>query len=218
MWMIGTLATLLVTAGALSAQSVESGRAGAREVLARTLEMDLARSAAPPRVSAEATVLLWNGSGFEVGHEGSNGVTCYVARSWPDSLEPHCFDEEGARTILPIHLRQMELWHQGTRGEQIEAVIAEGLRTGEFRLPSRPAMSYMMSAGQELISDEGQPAGAWRPHLMIYFPYLTDEAIGLSGPPSAEAAMIVDPGTPLSNILVVVDDFATVTTESGVAR
>ena len=97
-------------------------------------------------------------------------------------------------------------------------MIAEGLRTGEFRLPPRPAMSYMMSAVQELISDEGQSAGARRPHLMIYFPYLTEEGIGLSGPPSSEAAMIVDPGTPLSNILILVDDFVTVTAESSVGR
>ena len=195
MRMIGIAAVLLMT-NSLSAQSVEGGRAGERAVLERSLEMDLARSAAPPTVSEEATVLLWNGRGFDVGHEGSNGVTCYVARSWPDSLEPHCFDEEGARTILPIHLRQMELWHQGKSGDQIEAAITEGLRTGEFRLPIRPAMSYMMSAAQQLISDEGQPAGAWRPHLMIYFPYLTEEGIGVSGAPSTEAAMIVDPGTP----------------------
>ena len=154
------LAVMLTTAGTLSAQSVESGRAGAREVLPRTLEMDLARSAAPPTVSQEATVLLWNGNGFDVGHEGSNGVTCYVARSWPDSLEPHCFDEEGARTILPIHLRQMELWDQGKSGEEIEAVVAEGLRTGEFRLPSRPVNAYMMPAGQQLIGSDGQPPGA----------------------------------------------------------
>jgi len=107
------LAVMLTTAGTLSAQSVESGRAGAREVLPRALEMDLARSAAPPTVSQEATVLLWNGNGFDVGHEGSNGVTCYVARSWPDSLEPHCFDEEGARTILPIHL--FGRWSSGTK-------------------------------------------------------------------------------------------------------
>jgi len=75
-----------------------------------------------------------------------------------------------------------------------------------------------MSAAQELIGDDGQSAGAWRPHLMIYFPYLTEEAIGLSGPPSPEAAMIVDPGTPLSNILVVLDDFATVAAESTARR
>ena len=71
--------------------------------------MDLARSAAPPTVSEEAPVLLWNGYGFDVGYQGLNGVTRYVARSWTDSLEPHCFGEEDARTILPIHLQQMEL-------------------------------------------------------------------------------------------------------------
>lgn len=106
---IGMVAAMLTVADTRAAQSVESGRAGPREVLARAVETDLARSAAPPSVSADATILLWNGAGFDVAYQGSNGVTCYVARSWPESLEPHCFDEQGAFTILPIHLRQMEL-------------------------------------------------------------------------------------------------------------
>ncbi len=192
----------------VSAQGVESGRAGPRSVLDPDLEVALALSAAPPRVSDDATVLLWNGDGFEVGREGTNGVTCYVARSWPESLEPHCFDEEGSRTVLPIHLRQMELWHRGESAASIEAEIAEGLRTGRFRLPARPAMSYMMSPGQRLISDDGRPVGAWRPHLMIYYPYLTDSDLGLGGTPSTEAALVVDPGTPLSNMMIIVPDFA----------
>ena len=61
----------------------------------------------------------------------------------------------------------------------------------------------MMSAGQELISDTGQPAGAWESHLMIYYPYLTQEALGLGSVPSTEAAVVVDPGTPFSNVMIV---------------
>jgi len=203
-----------VLAGPLSAQSIEGGKAGTREVLPRALEVELARSAAPPAVSGEATVLLWNGEGFMVGEAGTNGVTCYVGRSWPESVEPQCFDDEGARTILPIHLRQIELWHQGKSKGDIDAAIAEGILTGEFKVPSRPVMSYMMSARQELISDEGQAAGAWRSHLMIYFPYLTQEALGLAGgAPSLDAAMVGDPGTPLSNIVIVLENFAATQTE-----
>jgi hypothetical protein len=155
-------------------------------------------------------VLVWNGSGFERAREGTNGVTCYVARSWPESLEPHCFDEEGAATILPIHLREMELWNEGRSRAEIDRVIADGLRTGAFRLPARPVMSYMMSAGQQLIGDDGTPVGAWRPHLMIYYPYLTPDAMGLGARPSMEAAVVVDPGTPLSNLMIVVNDFVAV--------
>jgi hypothetical protein len=201
-------AMALVVASQVDAQSVESGRAGPRGVLPREREIALARSAAPAAVSDDARVLVWNGADFEAAVEGANGVTCYVARSWPESLEPHCFDEEGSATILPIHVLQMKLWDSGAAPEAVDAAIARGLRTGELRLPSRPVMSYMMSAGQRLIDDDGQSVGAWQPHLMIYYPYLTQEALGLGAPPSTDAAIVVDPGTPLSNIMVVVKDFA----------
>jgi hypothetical protein len=194
----------------ITAQSVEAGRAGPRAMLDRGAEVALALSAAPPAVTGDATVLVWSGDGFETEREGSSGVTCYVARSWPDSLEPHCFDEVGSRTILPIHLRQMELWHAERTSDEIDAEIAEGLRDGTFRLPDRPAMSYMMSAGQRLIGDDGQAAGSWQPHLMIYFPWLTEADLGLGQVPSMDAAVVVDPGTPLSNIMIVVKEFVEV--------
>ncbi|MEM7414337.1 MAG: hypothetical protein AAF389_02505 [Gemmatimonadota bacterium] len=193
-------------------QGIDTGRSGPREVLDRNTEVALALSAAPADVSADATVLVWTGEGFDAAREGSSGVTCYVARSWPESLEPHCFDEEGSTTILPIHMRQMELWHAGQTKEEIDAEIADGLHSGLFRLPSRPAMSYMMSEGQELIGDDGSPAGNWEPHLMIYFPWMTQEGLGLGEMPSMDAAMVVDPGTPFSNIMIVVGDHVPVGT------
>ena len=198
----------LACAGTVNAQSSSSGRAGPRAVLERGHEIALALSAAPTEVSAHATVLAWNGHDFEVARDGSNGVTCYVGRSWPESIEPHCFDEEGSKTILPIHLRQIELQHEGRTAEEIDAEIAEGLRSGRFRLPARPVMSYMMSSEQQLISDDGDPVGAWQPHLMIYCPYLTEAGLGLGAAPSTEAAVVVDPGTPLSNIMILVRSFA----------
>lgn len=69
-------------------------------------------------------------------------------------------------------------------------------------------MSYMMSAEQRLVSDDGRPVGAWQPHLMIYYPYLTADALGLGSPPSPEAAIVVDGGTPFANVMVVVKAFA----------
>lgn len=213
--MLAAMAAVPLLAGPVSAQSSEGGRAGPRAPMERSTEVRLALSAAPAIVSGEATVLVWTGSGFVVEREGSNGVTCYVARSWPESLEPHCFDAEGSRTILPIHLHQMELWHAGASPEEVDAAVAEGLRNGTLRLPTRPAMSYMMSAGQELISDEGVPAGNWQPHLMIYFPHLSESDLGLGEVPSTAAAMVVDPGTPLSNIMIVVREFVDVAPRSG---
>lgn len=211
----GLILAAIAAAGA-SAQSVESGRSGPRPVLPRAAEIALARSAAPAAVSGEATVLAWTGTAYETAEVGSNGVTCYVARDWPESLEPHCFDEEGSRTILRVHLLQAELRAGGASEDEIDARVADALRTGELRLPSRPAMSYMMSAGQKLVSDEGQPVGAWKPHVMIYYPYLTSEGLGLGSVPSTRAAVVVDPGTPFSNMMVVVEAFVPVEeTEAG---
>lgn len=209
-----TLALFAMTFSA-GAQSVEGGRAGPRAILDRDTEIALALSAAPAAVVADARVLVWNGHDFDIARPGASGVTCYVARSWPESLEPHCFDAEGSRTILPIHMRQMQLWHQGLDPDAIDEAIAEGLRSGEFRLPVRPAMSYMMSAGQELISDSGDPAGNWEAHLMIYYPWLTASDLGLGAVPSTEAALVVDPGTPFSNIMIVVEDHVPVGSSGG---
>lgn len=193
---------------AAGAQSADAYGAGALPpLLPRAEEVALARSAAPPAISDAATVLVLERGGYVVAEEGTNGVTCFVDRTWPESLEPHCFDAEGSRTILPMRLRIAELRERGESREAIERDIADGLRSGRFRLPRRPAMSYMLSSGQVLYNDRGERVGRWKPHLMIYFPYLTGAELGLNGPPSAEAPFVVDEGKPTANILVVVSEF-----------
>jgi hypothetical protein len=80
--------------------------------------------------------------------------------------------------------------------------------SGKYRLPRRPAMSYMMSREQVLYSDEGRNVGRWQPHLMIYYPHLSSADLGLVGETSAGAALVVDEGKALSNVMIVVKDFA----------
>lgn len=189
------------------AQSAAAGSPELPQLLPRARETALARSAAPAQVSAEATVMVLERGGYVVAESGSNGVTCYVARTWPGSLEPQCFDREGSATILRIELRRAELREHRQAPEAIDRAIAEGLRTGELRLPTRPAMSYMMSSGQILFNDEGEHVGRWQPHLMIYVPYITGADLGLGDPPSTAAALVVDPGTPMANIMIVVREF-----------
>ena len=190
-----------------TAQSAGAGRGGPRIMLPRDREIALARSAAPAAVSRDATVLVLTEQGFEVADSGTNGVTCVVNRSQPESLEPHCFDAEGSASVLPIELRRTELLRAGRSAAEIEREIGEGLLAGKYRLPRRPAMSYMMSSGQILYGDDGTRVGKWRPHLMIFYPNLTPGDLGLGAQPSPDAALVVDPGRPLSNIMIVVPDF-----------
>jgi hypothetical protein len=42
---------------------------------------------------------------------------------------------------------------------------------------------------------------------MIYFPYLTNELIGMAAGPDLTAAVVVNPGTPEANIMIPVEEF-----------
>lgn len=214
---LGALTLFALTPIAVVAQADGSYRTGPREVLPAAREIALARSAAPPEVSGDATVLVWNGADFDVAVEGTGGVTCYVARSWVESLEPHCFDAEGAASILRIHIHELKLQVQGLDEAAIDREVEAALARGDLRLPSRPAMSYMMSAGQKLISDDGRPVGAWQPHIMLYYPGLDAEAMGLGATTTFMAGVVTDSGTPLSSLMVIVPEFVPVPGE-GEAR
>ncbi len=183
-----------------------SGRPGPRQLLPRERELALARSAAPAAVSAAARVWYFDGGTYLVADSGGGGggTACYVSRSWPESLEPHCFDEEGARTIMPMEMRRVELLHRGVGAEAVEREIADGLASGRFRLPQRPAMSWMMSSAQVLYNDEGRRVGAWRPHVMIYYPWLTAAGSGTGRNQDPNAGIVVSAGKPESNLMIVV--------------
>jgi hypothetical protein len=205
-WVLILMAT--VGGGQVMAQSVAAGRTGPRTLLPREREIALARTAAPAAVSQDATVMVLTERGFEVAVKGTSGVTCVVNRSHPLSLEPHCFDAEASATVLPMELRRTELLREGKSNEEIDREIAAGLLSGKYRLPRRPAMSYMMSSEQVLYNDEGQKVGKWEPHLMIFYPHLTSADLGLGGTPSTQAALVVDEGKAVSNIMIVVKEFA----------
>jgi hypothetical protein len=204
-----SLSTLARPGIAQSASSSGSGRSGPRPLLDAAVEISLARSAAPAEVSDSATVYVLGNDGYVVAVRGSNGVSCYVSRSWQRSVEPHCHDEEGSKTILPMAMKRVELLHRGLPFDSVDRAIASGIADGTFRLPRRPAMSWMMSSEQKLISDSGQDAGSWRPHIMIYFPWMSAADLGLTGVPDPRHAMLVDAGKPTANITVVVPEFVT---------
>lgn len=179
-------------------------------------EVALARSAAPATVSADATVLvLRRGVGYVTAEEGTNGVVCLVDRSWPESLEPQCFDAEGAATILRLRLRFAELRESRATREEVEADQDEGIRTGRFSLPSRPALTWMMSADQVLFDDDGVRVGQWRPHLMIYFPGMTEGGLGLAGGTYSHGPFLSDAGKPTATLIIPMPEFIEVKSSAG---
>jgi hypothetical protein len=198
--------SIMVAVLLLAERADAQSRHGPRVAPARDAEIALARSAAPAAVSAAARVWVWTGTSYVVADSGSSSVNCYVGRPWVPSVEPHCFDAEGSRTVMPILMRKVELFALGKSEADADREIADGLSTGRFKLPRRLAVTYMMSGKQELVNGQGTAVGAWQPHLMIYFPYLTAEETGLPGFVPG-LGFVENPGQALSALVVPLASF-----------
>jgi hypothetical protein len=143
----------------------------------RDTEIALARSAAPAKISDDATVYVMTRSGYEKVAEGKNGFVCFVERSWtsdfddpgfwnPKGRAPVCLNAPAASSILPLQFRRTELALAGLGREQILERIKDAIAKKEFGPPEIGSMSYMLSK-QQYLNDR---AGHWHPHLMFYMP------------------------------------------------
>src|SRR5215470_14443452 len=85
----------------------------------RADEIALARTAAPPSISGDATVLALGPHGYETAVKGKNEFVCFVERSWtagfddrqfwnPRLRAPNCFNAPAVRTELPVILKRTE--------------------------------------------------------------------------------------------------------------
>lgn len=198
----------LVTGSALCVTPALAQTAGNTDFvhLAVAEELSLARSAGPAEVSDEATLWLLENGAYVVAQEGTNGNHCFVMRSMPQSLEPICYDEEGAKTVMQWEFKFFELRMAGLSPKEVDQALADALESGSLPLPARPAMSYMLSSGQRLYNSEtGRSVGNWKPHLMLYIPYLMMEDIGLSeGTPDV---FVYRSGTPRAHIIMAAPKF-----------
>jgi hypothetical protein len=202
---------LLATQAAAEAQDRKYAPFSEYE-MARDVEIALARSAAPERISGRATVKVLTRGGFEVAVEGDNGFVCMVMRSWsaapdPDATyyaklrSPICFDPVAARTVAPVEELRTTL---GLEGKSPDAIAQEvAARYGQGQLPKMEgvAFGYMWSAS----SDTGPGFGAWHPHMIVYAPYYENSMLG-GNEPGGQAPFVAGGGTPFSTVLIVVDD------------
>jgi hypothetical protein len=183
---LSAVALSIALSSPVSAQSTGAGGgSGARlaqspqyPLLPRALEIELALSAAPKHLRDDATVWTLEKGGYTTARKGSNAFTCVVSRRAGD-LFPVCWDAEGTRSLLPLDLEDAQLRLLGKSGAEIEAIVAERFKSGQYHAPSRAGVAYMLSPMRYRIDERG---GVTRttsnPHLMFYGPNLTDSDIG----------------------------------------
>jgi hypothetical protein len=148
-------------------------------------EIELALSAAPEHLRADATVYVFGKQGYEKVRDGKNGFTCMVNRdgnqSGDNDLKPTCWDAEGSATILPVMLRVGELMAQGKTAEEIARDIDSGFTAGRFSSPRKAGIAYMLTGDVQYDPKTKQISKTlFPPHYMIYAPGVTNADIGMS--------------------------------------
>jgi len=197
--MIGTQRDLAgaTAAGVLLALSAAPAAAAGMAPLAqyliadRNAEVAMARSAAPPSVSGEATVMVLGAHGYETAVKGHNGFVCLVERSWtspfdaawfwiPQIRAPICYNAPAARSVLS-YTKQRTGWAlAGWSREKMLAAMKAAAARKVLAVPAPGAMSYMLSKEQRLTD----APGPWRPHMMFHVPLADAAAWGANRPGS----------------------------------
>jgi len=185
--------------------------------MARDAELELIRTAAPPGITNRATLKVLTPNGYQVAHQGESGFTCVVMRGWsaptytPEQFvgltyeaairAPICFDQIASRTVLPYYELRSKLGMEGKTPAEIRDGVARAYANGT--LPRREGVSfaYMWSADQHL----GQGIGHWRPHVMVFAPYYTNDMVGGNTFGSPMPQLSDDAGTPFAVVVIPVD-------------
>ena len=210
--LLATVLSLLFSIGA-RAQNGQSGAGNHRiDPLPRDLEVQLARSALPRHLRDSATVYVLNpGQGFEVAQKGTNGFHAFVARtgddafrgSWPfkayrdDILYPVSFDEAGSRANMRVFFDAAETQAKGTPPEQLKKLIQERYKTGFYKPPDRPGVSYMMAPilRTDINPEENDTVRTTiNPHVMHYVPNLSNRDVGAATPAQDEVRHLMEHG------------------------
>jgi hypothetical protein len=157
-------------------------------LMEQNAEIALARSAAPPSISSDATVMVLGRHGYETAVEGKNGFVCIVERGWMNSFDSpefwspktrgaECFNPPAARTVVPYTYFRTKLVLAGKSKAEIKESIKIAMERKELPVLEAGAMCYMMSKDAYLNDGGGHNMA----HLMFYTP-LMDGAVWGANP------------------------------------
>lgn len=164
-----------------------------------TVQIELAKLAAPPEVSEAATIYVLGAHGYEKVADGTNGFSCLVERELPDTMEPECYDAIGSATTLQVRLFVEAQRAAGKSEDEVQRSLKAGYQNGKFRAPQKPGICYMLSEFNYVFDPESKQIIHFPGHLMFYAPYATKKTVGFG----KGAPYLVHPGEPDTLMIVV---------------
>jgi hypothetical protein len=183
-----------------SAQNKNTTATNKVEPLPRDLEIQLALSALPPHLRDKATVYVLNpDKGFEVARKGTDEFHALVARTgddtfrgtWPlteykdDILYPISFDKAGAKAQMRVFFDAAEMQAKGAPPSKLKKIIQDRHKTGYYKAPERPGISYMLSPVLRTYFNPEESDKVLTvnfPHVMYFAPHISNEDIGAGEP------------------------------------
>ena len=217
LYVVPTMSLLLGASVSSGQEYQQKLKAVSEFLMSHDEEADLARSAAPPTVTADATIWVFTTAGYETHASGTNGFHCLVQRGWsspfavedvffdPRLLAPICFNKEAARTSMVEYFRRTELVLEGHSRRDVARQVLVEVASGQLPLPHRAAVAYMMSPRQWI----GTEVGRWMPHVMVYGPHLSQEDLGAHEIDSGMPLVFEHNGGPLATVVIPVPRWST---------
>jgi len=166
-------------------------------MMPRAAEIEMARSAAPPSISANAEVLVMTKTGYAVAAKGSNGWVCLVGRMWsaglddPEFWNPKgrgagCLNPAAVQSVLPFYIARAEWALAGDSRDEIAKKTQAAYANHTF---SEPRGFALMLSKESYLNDGVK--GPWRPHIM---PFVAKDQLGAWGA-SFKGSPILSPAT-----------------------
>ena len=176
------------------AQSANRPKVPLARELSRERQIEILMGTAPAAVSEAASLWIVKPTGgYEQIKQGTNGYGCLIQ----SNRFPRCDDAEGVATIFPVIFHVEDMRVAGKSEAEISASVADGYRTGKFRVPKPGGLCYMLSS---------DPQSVVPPHVMYAMPYATRETLGYTADRRAGMGdlqvSILDAGKPDAHVVI----------------
>lgn len=167
--------------------------------LPQDLEIELALSALPEALQADATVYVRDPKkGFVIHRQGTNDWITFVARTsvrfieanWDyqypsDQLIPQAHDRVGqAHHVIPyFDIEQLRI--DGVPAAEAKTIIRKRFEDGTYTAPTQGGMSYMLAPIHRAYMEPAKSGLIMTmsfPHHMPYAPNMSAEKLGVSDP------------------------------------
>ncbi|PWT74673.1 MAG: hypothetical protein C5B59_10760 [Bacteroidetes bacterium] len=207
---------LIIAAVGISTSYGQSTKNWIAEKMPPALETEYALSSLPPRLRDAASVYLLDPEkGYYLARKGTNGFTVFVIRTqieeedfFRDSYMSISFDEEGAKTFVPMYFDVAAMRATGKYSlKQIRDTVLQRMKDGTYKAPSRTGISYMLCPLNR-VPKGGTFINDVMPHYMIYAPRVDDKDIGGAwdggqSPFTVDSGLTLDKEHSIFNLIIV---------------